>query len=188
MVFRKPKKQPGFADLKGILAQYKEPDNALYQTVQAIIERLTQFQGASNEEIAKKIPEAEATKRFATQFATYLTEQSDVAVLPNSRQLKAGTNVTLDPTIPGELKINSAGGGGGTSYITETREIPVGIINGVNTTFTLANIPVGSSEQVFLNGLLQDTRSIDYSISGAVITFFIPPVSGDRILVTYQRI
>lgn len=68
------------------------------------------------------------------------------------------------------------------------REIPTGQIDGNNTTFTLANTPISNSEQIFLNGLLQDTRGIDYSISGAVITFLIPPLSGDRILVTYQKV
>lgn len=43
MPFRPPKKQAQFADLKTTLAQYKEPDNALYQTVQEIIERLGSF-------------------------------------------------------------------------------------------------------------------------------------------------
>jgi hypothetical protein len=52
MAFRPPKKQPQFADLKGILAQYKDPDNALYQTVQGIIERLSQFQTVTLEAVA----------------------------------------------------------------------------------------------------------------------------------------
>ena len=67
------------------------------------------------------------------------------------------------------------------------REIPIGVIDGSNATFTLANTPVADSEQVFLNGLLQDARSVDYSISGAVLVFLMPPLSGDRVLVTYER-
>lgn len=53
MSFRPKKKQPQFADLKGILSQSKQTDNALYQTVQILIERLTQLQGNINEDIAK---------------------------------------------------------------------------------------------------------------------------------------
>lgn len=68
------------------------------------------------------------------------------------------------------------------------REIPTGSLDGSNITFTLANTPIANSEEVYLNGLLQDARGIDYSISGAVVTFLIPPLSGDRLLVTYQRI
>jgi len=69
-----------------------------------------------------------------------------------------------------------------------TREILSGAIDGINTIFTLANLPVVDSEQVFLNGLLQDARGIDYTISGPTITFFLAPIPGDRLLVTYQKV
>lgn len=67
-----------------------------------------------------------------------------------------------------------------------TREVPSGSVNGSNTTFTLANTPVAGSEQVYLNGLLQDPgQGNSYTISGAVITFLSAPISGDEIHVTY---
>ena len=66
------------------------------------------------------------------------------------------------------------------------REVPSGAINGSNVTFTLANTPVAGSEQVFLNGLLQDPGpGNSYTISGAVITFASAPLSGDEIHVSY---
>lgn len=43
------------------------------------------------------------------RFLTFVDEAS----LPNSRRLVAGTNVTFDTTVAGELKINAASGGGG---------------------------------------------------------------------------
>ena len=52
MTFRPAKQQPQFADLKGILAQTKKSDDPLYQTIQQIIERLTQFQLVTLEQIA----------------------------------------------------------------------------------------------------------------------------------------
>lgn len=52
MPFRPPKKQPQFADLKGVLSQSKKTDNALYQTVQILIERLMQFQGITVDRLA----------------------------------------------------------------------------------------------------------------------------------------
>lgn len=68
------------------------------------------------------------------------------------------------------------------------RESPSGSINGSNTTFTLANTPVTGSEQVFLNGILQEPGSgNDYTISGASITYLSAPVAGDRIRVTYLK-
>lgn len=67
-----------------------------------------------------------------------------------------------------------------------TREVPSGSVNGSNVTFTLANTPVAGSEQVFLNGLLQDPGAGNsYTIAGAVITFLSAPLSGDEIHVTY---
>lgn len=69
-----------------------------------------------------------------------------------------------------------------------TRETPTGAVDGVNTTFTLANSAAAGSEHVFLNGILQDVGvSNDYTISGATITFNFAPASGSKIRVTYWK-
>ena len=69
-----------------------------------------------------------------------------------------------------------------------TREAPTGSVNGTNTSFLLAYTPVSGSEQVFLNGILQEPGSgNDYTISGATITYLSAPISGDRIRVTYLK-
>lgn len=68
-----------------------------------------------------------------------------------------------------------------------TRETPTGTLNGVNTTFTLANTPVAGSEEVFLNGLLQEPAAgNDYTISGATITYLTAPLATDRLRVNYR--
>jgi hypothetical protein len=68
-----------------------------------------------------------------------------------------------------------------------TREIPSGAVNGSNTAFTLAATPVVGSEQVFLNGLLQEPGAgNDYTISGAAITYLTAPASTDRLRVNYR--
>jgi len=68
------------------------------------------------------------------------------------------------------------------------REAPSGAINGTNTAFTLAYTPVVGTEQVFLNGILQEPGAgNDYTIAGAAITYLTAPVSGDRIRVTYLK-
>jgi hypothetical protein len=68
------------------------------------------------------------------------------------------------------------------------REIPVGVINGVNPLFVLANIPIAGSEEVFLNGLLQEPGvGNDYTIVGANITFETPPLAQEKISVSYRR-
>ena len=69
------------------------------------------------------------------------------------------------------------------------RETPSGSVNGVNTTFNLAATPnPGGSEQVFVNGVLQDVTN-DYTISTNVITFLTGaiPQTGDKVRVTYMN-
>jgi len=77
-----------------------------------------------------------------------------------------------------------------TTAITESdyivREIPTGLINSINVTFTLANTPVVGKEMVFLNGVLQYAGAAkDYTISGAVITFIKAPKTNSEVVVTY---
>ena len=66
------------------------------------------------------------------------------------------------------------------------REIPTGLLNGINTVFVLSQTPAGSTEQVFLNGVLQESGGADYTISSATITFNTPPSSSAIVLVTYN--
>lgn len=71
-----------------------------------------------------------------------------------------------------------------------TRETPAGSIDGVVVDFTLANVPAVGTEEVYLNGLLQDEGATnDYTIEGAVITFnaVATPQVGDKIRVSYFR-
>jgi hypothetical protein len=68
------------------------------------------------------------------------------------------------------------------------KETPTGLVNGSNTTYTLANTPVAGSEHVYLNGLLQESGSgNDYTISGATITMLSTPLSGEKIRVSYRK-
>lgn len=73
------------------------------------------------------------------------------------------------------------------AYLFATRETPSGTVNGSNVTFTLANTPVSGSDEVYLNGLIQDSGGgNDYTISGATITFATAPQSGDKIRCSYR--
>lgn len=66
------------------------------------------------------------------------------------------------------------------------REVPTGLVNGANTVYTLANTPVAGTDEVFLNGLLQDITT-DYGISGATITFVTAPATGDSVRAHYIK-
>lgn len=68
-------------------------------------------------------------------------------------------------------------------------ETPSGSINGINTVFTLSTMPVAGSEHLYLNGMLQDSgMDYDYTITGTVIVFNIPPPTGSIILCSYRAI
>lgn len=67
------------------------------------------------------------------------------------------------------------------------RETPSGSVNGSNTTYTLANTPTAGTEEVFLNGILQEPGAgNDYTISGGTITYLSAPLTGDKIRVSYR--
>jgi len=66
------------------------------------------------------------------------------------------------------------------------KEIPIGLIDGTNSTFTLRNEPVNGSEHLYLNGLLiEEGSQTDYTISGSTITFSEPLWEGAKLHCTY---
>jgi hypothetical protein len=114
MAFQKPKKQPDFSALKTTLAQIKTSDNALYQTFQILIERLTQFQGITVEGIADINASINnvfsIVSTVADKTRTYITFDDETLNLPNSYQILPGTNITFDTTVPNQLTISATGG------------------------------------------------------------------------------
>lgn len=67
------------------------------------------------------------------------------------------------------------------------RETTSGAINNSNTDFGLANTPFSGSEQIFLNGLLQEPGvGNDYTISGNFILMTDAPKNNDRLKVSYM--
>jgi phage-related tail fiber protein len=103
--------------------------------------------------------------------------------------LTAGTGVTITNgagTI--SIAVNSATFLLVANYV--VRESPTGTINGTNAAFTLAATPVAGTEQVYVNGILQNSGAgNDYTISGATITFLAGaiPQTGDVVRVTYLK-
>jgi hypothetical protein len=65
-------------------------------------------------------------------------------------------------------------------------ETPGGLINGVNTTYSLANTPIGGL-RVYKNGVLL-TNGADYTVAGATLTFtnIAIPNPGDTLLAYYR--
>jgi len=78
--------------------------------------------------------------------------------------------------------------GGATSTAFVDASVPVGIINGANTQFTLASTPVpATSVAVWRNGLFLNPGT-DFTVSGNVITLAggSTPLVGDTILTSYR--
>ena len=73
----------------------------------------------------------------------------------------------------------------GSNKLFSNKEIPVGDIDGVNTTYVLAHKPVLGSEHIYLNGLLIEDQNNDYSISDSTITFSNPILPGMKLTSTY---
>jgi len=103
--------------------------------------------------------------------------------------------ITISTTVTGVLKGNGtaiSAAVAGTDYMAPSnfvvRETPSGTINGVNTTFTLANTPIAGTEMLFLNGILQEPGAgNDYTISGATVTYLTAPLTGDRLKACYYK-
>jgi hypothetical protein len=76
------------------------------------------------------------------------------------------------------------------SNIFVTRETPDGAVNGTNTDFVIDFIPASGTEEVFVNGVLQNSGGgNDYTITGTTITFLsgAVPQTGDVIVVSYRK-
>lgn len=83
---------------------------------------------------------------------------------------------------PGAL--SGSGGGGGSAVYTD--ESPVGVVDGVNVTYTLSTAPFDlATLNLFLDGVRQN-RPLDYTIAGAVITMAVAPALGQSLWANYR--
>jgi len=80
-------------------------DSALYQVINQLIDATKQLQA----NIITQIITISSGSGF-NGIQSFLTINAEGG-LPNSRKLVAGSNITFDLTVPGQLIINSAGSG-----------------------------------------------------------------------------
>jgi len=118
-MFRPDPAQPEFDSLKATLldAKLQTSNNALYQTIFNLIEKVRQARDVTLgtiENIIVSITNIGDTIIIIgnlIRLAPFLTWDADVLNLPNSRQLLAGTGITFDDTVANERTISSTGGG-----------------------------------------------------------------------------
>ena len=68
------------------------------------------------------------------------------------------------------------------------RETPSGLVDGANLAFTLANTPKTGTEDVYVNGVLQESGAgNDYTISGVTITMLFALQPGDKLRISYFK-
>lgn len=68
------------------------------------------------------------------------------------------------------------------------KEIPTGLVNGINQAYLLQYTPIAGSDEVYLNGILQQDGGNDYTLSGRTITFVEAPFVGSKVLTSYIRV
>lgn len=105
--------------------------------------------------------------------------------------LAAFTSITGDVSFAGTgaSTVNNTSGSGFTKYTNfVTGETPGGLLNGSNTTYTLANTPVAGTVTVMVNGQAQDPGTgNDYTITAGTITMLYTLVSTDKIRASYMK-
>ena len=68
-------------------------------------------------------------------------------------------------------------------------EIPAGLINGINPSYVLTDVPQAGTLHLYLNGIYQEEGSSgDYLLSGTSITFNIAPETDDILIGSYLKV
>lgn len=116
---------------------------------------------------------------FATLTGGYLSS-ADFPALVGDVTTTAGSLTTV---------VNNTSGSGFLKYTNYVwNETPTGLVNGVNTIYTLAYTPANAGVAIMLelNGMtLEPGAGNDFTISGANITMLFAPVTGDKLRAFY---
>jgi hypothetical protein len=112
------------------------------------------------------------------------------AVINSSGQIDGATGSLSDCLrVDGSsTPCSGSGGGGSASQTFIDGETPVGTVNGINTTFTLAFAPSPPGSLLLYRNGLEMLQGTDYVLSSRTITFLLAsvPVTGDTLLAYYR--
>lgn len=98
-------------------------------------------------------------------------EQSNNSNAASSGQGSSGSGGTSAPVVDGQNLVSG--------------EVPAGVIDGVNTIFTLAHTPISGTLAVFINGL-GEFLNVDYAVNGTQLIFVVAPTVGSSLIVNYR--
>lgn len=99
----------------------QEKNNPLYQTIFYLIRAVKELQTETQDAISSiPIPVT------GLEDLDFLTHSDESAILPNSRQLIAGTNVSFDDTVVNQRTVNVTGGSSGDDYVVVSDGNPAG--------------------------------------------------------------
>ncbi len=122
---------------------------------------------------------------------THTNQQSGGSITIKDEGITLGSASSIDlvgagvtGSIIGDAVTIDIPGGGGSSFTIIKNEVPSGVIDGSNATFTLAHTPLYGVELI-LNGATLKPGD-DYTITGLTITFVIPPAAGSLIICHYE--
>lgn len=119
-----------------------------------------------------------------------LTLKGDVIVFDGSNHVRLGAGIdgqvlkANSTTTEGVEWATETGGGGNATFV--DNEVPSGAIDGVNTTFTLANIPAANSLDLFLDSvrLVEGTH---FTLTNDTIEMTDAPLTGQSFLANYRK-
>ena len=105
MAFKPSSEQPDFSRLQISLlnAQLQVKYPALYQTISELINKTNTARNI----LVRDVDEANAIIALML-VATYITENDETILLPSSRQILAGTGITLDYSVAGQLTVSTS--------------------------------------------------------------------------------
>jgi hypothetical protein len=109
------------------------------------------------------------------------------AVINSSGQLDAASG-NLSDCLHVDGSSGPCGSGGGTSVAYADAETPSGLVNSINTTFTLNLVPAPTASLAFFrNGVLMK-QGADYTLSGNSVVFYTAsaPQTGDLLTAAYR--
>lgn len=125
MAFKPDPKEPDLSALVTSLNNSKTQtsNNALYQTIYNLINAVRRSRDIVNSSIEKINNSINNTVNnvviniTSITNATYWTKDNESASLPNSRQVIAGSGITLDYTVANQVTVSSTGGSSGLGFI-----------------------------------------------------------------------